>query len=316
MLTLFNPNANVDFVSKLKPFGLLSALLMVGSLVLLFTKGLNFGVDFTGGAEMTVQLPQAWSISDLRTTAEEGGLKGAKIVQIGEPKDAQYLVRVQGDENNINAVSNQLEGALSKKLKSGEFQILKVDLVGPQAGSSLRMSGFLSMLYALICILIYVTVRFDWRYSPGAVIALFHDVLIVLGAFVITQRQFDLQVVAAILAIIGYSINDTIVIYDRVRERSQLDPTATIEAIVNRSVNETMSRTVLTSLTTFFTILAIYLFGGEVTKNFAFALMVGIFAGTYSTVFVASSFVVTMTYYLKRKKSHKNHSGKYSPARA
>jgi preprotein translocase subunit SecF len=163
------------------------------------------------------------------------------------------------------------------------------------------MSGFLSMFYALLCILVYVTIRFDYRYSPGAVLALFHDSVLTLGIFILTQKQFDLQILAALLALIGYSNNDTIIVYDRVRETVHQHPELSIDQAVNRAINETLGRTILTSLCTFFTVFALWIFGGKVIEDFAFTLVVGIVVGAYSSIFVASSLVIFMTQYHERR---------------
>jgi preprotein translocase subunit SecF len=163
------------------------------------------------------------------------------------------------------------------------------------------MSGILSMIYALLCILIYVAVRFDARYAPGAVVALFHDTVIVIGVFILTQKQFDLQILAAILALIGYSNNDTIIVFDRIREELHANPTMNIISAVNKSINETLGRTILTSLCTFLTVFSLWIFGGKALEDFAFTLMVGIIVGTYSSVFIASSLVVFITEFQQRR---------------
>ncbi|MGZ3697515.1 MAG: protein translocase subunit SecF, partial [Bdellovibrionota bacterium] len=246
-------------------------------------------------------VPVAWDISRVRTEMETGGIKGLKVQQIGTPEAHEYLIKAQGDDKSLNQVSKQVADILGKSLKTGEFEIQRVDVVGPAAGSSLRMSGFLSMFYALLCILIYVTIRFDYRYSPGAVLALFHDSVITLGVFIVTQKQFDLQILAALLALIGYSNNDTIIVYDRVRETAHAHPELPIDAVVNRAVNETLGRTILTSLCTFFTVFALWALGGKVIEDFAFTLMVGIVVGTYSSIFIASSLVISITHYHDRR---------------
>jgi preprotein translocase subunit SecF len=171
------------------------------------------------------------------------------------------------------------------------------------------MSGFLSMFYALLCILAYVAFRFDYRYAPGAVLALFHDSVITIGVFLITQKQFDLQILAALLALIGYSNNDTIIVYDRVRETTHAHPELSIEQAVNRAVNETLGRTILTSLCTFLTVFALWAFGGKVIEDFAFTLMVGIVIGTYSSVFIASSLVIFITHYQEKRAAKLKVSG-------
>lgn len=303
MIEIIKSGTQYDFVGKRNFFAGLSLVLMIATFGLFFSKGLNYGIDFTGGAEVQLKVPTTWDIGKLRTELETGGVSGAKVQQIGEAAESQFLVRVQGDEKSLNQVAQTVEGALGKTLKADEFEVQRTSVVGPAAGESLRTSGFLSMLYALVCILIYVTVRFDARYSPGAVLALFHDTVITLGVFILTQKAFDLQILAAILALIGYSNNDTIIVYDRVRETLLLNPKLKIEEAVNKAINETLGRTILTSLTTFLTVLSLWVFGGKVIEDFAFTLMVGIVVGTYSSVFIASSVVIWMTHYYARKEA-------------
>ncbi len=305
MFEIIPSGTQIDFVGRRHLWAGLSVLAVAATVFLFFSKGLNYGIDFTGGAEVQIKVPLAWDTGKVRDELEKGGLKDLKIQKVDNPvqeaKDSQYLIKAQGDEGSLNKISKQVESVLSTQLKSGEFELQRVDVVGPAAGSSLRMSGFLSMFYALICILVYVTIRFDARYSPGAVLALFHDTMVTLGIFIITQKQFDLQILAALLALIGYSNNDTIIVFDRVRETIYHHPNLKIEDAVNRAVNETLGRTILTSLMTFFTVFALWLLGGKVIENFAFTLMVGIVVGTYSSVFIASSLVIFITHYYERR---------------
>jgi preprotein translocase subunit SecF len=279
------------------------------TVLLFFTRGLNYGIDFTGGAEVQIKVPAAWDIGKVRGEMETGNLKGVKVQQIGIPQDSTFLIKVQGDEKSLNQASTTVTEILAKSLKPAEFEIQRVDVVGPAAGSSLRTSGFLSMFYAMVCILIYVTIRFDYRYSPGAVAALFHDSVITLGVFIITQKQFDLQILAALLALIGYSNNDTIIVYDRVRETVHGHPELTIDQAVNRAVNETLGRTILTSLCTFITVASLWLFGGKVIEDFAFTLMIGIAVGTYSSIYIASSIVVAITHHNEKRNARMKASG-------
>jgi preprotein translocase subunit SecF len=309
MLHLIRPGTDIDFVGKRNLWLGVSILCIVATIILFFTKGLNYGIDFTGGAEVQVKIPNTWDIGKVRSAMETGGLKNVKVQQIGEPVEGQFLIKAQGDEASLNATSTKVQDAFKKDLQPGQFEVQRVDVVGPAAGSSLRMSGFLSMFYALLCILIYVTIRFDYRYSPGAVLALFHDSVITLGVFIVLQKQFDLQILAAVLALIGYSNNDTIIVYDRVRETVHQHPELTIDKAVNRAVNETLGRTILTSLCTFFTVFALWIFGGKVIEDFAFTLMVGIIVGTYSSIFIASSMVIAITHYNEKRQAKMKASG-------
>jgi preprotein translocase subunit SecF len=315
MFHLIRPGTTIDFVGKRFLWMGISVALILLTIVLFFTKGLNYGIDFTGGAEVQIKVPNSWDIGKVRTEMESGGLKGVKVQEIGLPQDSQYLIKAQGDENSLNQTSVQVGQILVKTLQPAQFEIQRVDVVGPAAGSSLRTSGFLSMFYALLCILIYVTIRFDYRYSPGAVLALFHDSVITLGVFIITQKQFDLQILAALLALIGYSNNDTIIVYDRVRETTHAHPELNIEQAVNRAVNETLGRTILTSLCTFLTVASLWLFGGKVIEDFAFTLMIGIVVGTYSSIYIASSIVVAITHYNEKRMAQMKASGQVTKKR-
>lgn len=310
MFEIVKSTVNIDFVGKRKLWLGVSVLCILLTAVLFLTKGLNYGIDFTGGAEVQIKVPSNWDIGKVRSEMESGGLKGEKVQQIGDPAGHDFLVKAQGDENSLNQVAHQVQGILLKTLKPDDFRIERVDVVGPAAGQSLRMSGYLSMFYALICILIYVGIRFDYRYAPGAVLALFHDSVITIGIFILTQKQFDLQILAALLALIGYSNNDTIIVYDRVRETLHSHPELSIEDAVNRSVNETLGRTLLTSICTFITVFCLWLFGGKVIEDFAFTLMVGIVVGTYSSIFIASSIVIFITEYQAKRQAQLKASGK------
>ncbi|MFL5813339.1 MAG: protein translocase subunit SecF [Bdellovibrionia bacterium] len=310
MFELVKPSINIDFVGKRRLWLALSLLCVVLTAALFLGKGLNYGIDFTGGAEVQVKVPQTWDIGKVRDAMESGGLKNAKVQQIGDPTSHDFLVKAQGDESSLNQVAGQVESILGKSLSPTDFKIERVDVVGPAAGQSLRMSGYLSMFYALLCILVYVGIRFDYRYAPGAVLALFHDSVLTIGIFILTQKQFDLQILAALLALIGYSNNDTIIVYDRVRETLHAHPEMSIEQAVNRSINDTLGRTLLTSICTFITVFSLWLFGGKVIEDFAFTLMVGIVVGTYSSIFIASSIVIYITEYQARRQAALKASGK------
>lgn len=295
MFELIRPGTKIDFVGKKNIFLFISGVLVLASLVGLFTKGLNYGIDFLGGAEIQVRVPADWDIQKLRDSLEKGGVPDPRITQIGDPSQNEYLVKVQTDEASLNKVSQQVEGSISAVVEKGKYEITRADVVGPAAGASLRKSGFLAVFYALLGILIYVSIRFDMRYSPGAVLALFHDTIMVVGVLIITQTPFDLTTLAAILALVGYSNNDTIIIFDRIRETMKFNPNASVEGIVNQALNETLGRSMLTSLATFLSTFAIWAFGGEVIRGFAFTFMIGIIVGAYSSIFIAGSMVIYLT---------------------
>lgn len=313
MFEIIKSGTKINFVTTRYIFIAVSIIGVVGSLFLIGTKGLNYGIDFTGGAEVHARFNNGWQTDDIRSALEAGGVSDAKIIKIGEGQvnaANEYLIRIQAAESELNQVAGKVETIFKDKVGADKFEMLRTEVVGPAAGSSLRKRGFLAMFYALLAILVYVAVRFDTRYAPGAVIALFHDTVLVLGVFALSGKQFDLTILAAILALIGYSNNDTIVVFDRVRETTEMHPELKIEDVVNRSINETLGRTILTSLTTFFTVFALWFWGGSVLENFAFALMVGIVVGTYSSIFVASSLVIALTKYQQNRDRKYKSSGK------
>jgi len=307
MFHIISPHSNIDFMGKRKIWIGLSVSMILLTFVLFFTKGLNYGIDFTGGAEVKVKVPASWDTSKLRTSLEKGKLTGMKILQIGDASESTFMIRAQDEGKNLNLVVKQMTDSLTADLKPGEFEVKSADIVGPTAGGLLRKNGFLAMFYALLSILLYVAIRFDFRFAPGAVMALFHDSIIVIGVFIITQKEFDLTVLAAVLALIGYSNNDTIIVYDRVRETMKMNPTGKIEDIVNISVNQTLGRTIMTSLATFVCVAMLWAFGGHVIEPFAFTLLIGLVVGTYSSIFIASSMVIVLAHYQEEQKRAGKH---------
>lgn len=302
MFEIIPKNTKIDFAGKRYITIAISVVAMIATVVLFFTKGLNYGIDFTGGAEVQVKFNKGYSIGELRSLLEAKSFKNLMIQQLGEDSLHEYLVKIGGeDEESLQKVGLRMETAIESVMAKTDFEIQRVDVVGPQAGSELRKSGFLSMFYALLCILIYVAIRFDFRYSPGAVLALFHDSVITMGIFILTQKEFSLQIVAAILTIIGYSNNDTIIVFDRIRETFKAHPNKSIEDVVNSSINETLSRTLLTSLTTFLVTMSLMILGGGVIHEFAFTMCIGIVVGCYSSIFVASSVLIEITNWQKRR---------------
>jgi preprotein translocase subunit SecF len=301
MLHIIRPGTQIDFVGKRHLWLGLSVVFILATVVLMVTKGLNYGVDFTGGAEVQITVAKEWDTAKVRDALEKSGLQGPRIQQAGDTTGPthDYLVRVQATEAELNQVGERVKKAFEG---APSFSVGKVDVVGPAAGSLLRQKGFLSMFYALLVILVYVAIRFDSRFAPGAVIALFHDTVFTIGVFAVTQMQFDLTILAALLVLIGYSNNDTIIVYDRVRETMALHPSMKIEEVVNRAINDTLGRTLVTSITTILSALALYLFGGDVIRNFAFTFIIGIVVGTYSSIFIASSVVIWITQVQKKKK--------------
>ena len=280
----------INFTGMRKPAMILSALLMIASVVSLFTNGLNLGVDFTGGTVIEIGYDKPADVDNIRTILTEANYDAA-VQHFGTAKDVLIRIAPQ-DGVERSKIGDQVFALL--KQTNPEIDLRRVEFVGPQIGDELRDDGGTAMLLALAGILIYVTLRFEFRFSVGAIIALVHDVLITVGIFSITRIEFDLTILAAILAIIGYSLNDTIVVFDRVRENYLKLRKASSEESVNTSINQTLSRTIVTSLTTLLVLAALFYFGGEIIHGFALAMIIGVIIGTYSSIYVASSSLLMM----------------------
>ncbi|MCW9028673.1 MAG: protein translocase subunit SecF [Kangiella sp.] len=284
-MSFLNEDTNYDFLKVRKFAFALSVILIIASIVSFFTKGLNYGLDFTGGTLVEVGYEQDADLSKIRQQLDEIKINGAIVQNFGSAKVVQIRMPQQDHIENAK-VSDVVLAALA----NDGSKVIKRDqsFVGPVVGEELKEQGGLAMLVALICIMIYVALRFEWKFSVGSVAALAHDVIIVVGFFSITSVEFDLTVLAALLAVIGYSLNDTIVVFDRIRENFLLMRKATPKEVINNSINLTLSRTVMTSLTTMLVLLALFFFGGQTIHSFAEALIVGVLVGTYSSVFIAS----------------------------
>jgi preprotein translocase subunit SecF len=282
----FFKETNIDFAGLFPYAATFSSLVIMATFILIFTKGLEFGIDFRGGAEVQVKFQQAVSLTELRKTLSDKGNYSISVQSIGKEQDNEFLVKIS-TQDDLNKVSMHLQKILEDSFKAQGVEIQRTDIVGPKAGHELRTSAVKAMCYAILAIAIYVGLRFDFKYAPGGVLALIHDALIVVFFFAITGKEFSLQIVAAILAIIGYSINDTVVIYDRVREYEASQPGMPLKNIINKAINETMSRTILTAGATLIVCFGMLIFGGDVIRDFFWALTVGIISGTYSTIYVA-----------------------------
>ena len=275
---------NLDFMGRVRQAMILSVGLMILSIGSLLTQGLNLGVDFEGGTLIEVGYPGPVELDAVRKRLEESGFERAVVQHFGSAQDV--LVRIKPDDRPQSELSNKV----LESLRGGqELQLRRVEYVGPQVGEELRDDGGLAMLYALALILIYVALRFEYRFSFGAIIALVHDVIVTIGFFSLTQIEFDLTVLAAVLAVIGYSLNDTIVVFDRIRENFRQLRRHSNTEVFNVSINQTLSRTLMTSLTTLLVLLALFFLGGGVIHAFSIALIVGVVIGTYSSIYVAGS---------------------------
>ncbi|MES2527030.1 MAG: protein translocase subunit SecF [Bdellovibrionota bacterium] len=293
---------NVDWVGLFKYAGLASLILVVGTLILFFTKGLNYGVDFRGGVEIQVKFKDKVDLGTLRAYLAEKNVPVSQLQTIGEDDQNEFLLKLDSDEkSDLNKVSNNVGTALTEKFGAGSFDILKNDIVGPKAGAELRTSAFKALMWAILAIMIYLALRFDYKFAPGAIAALIHDVVLIVGAFILTQKEFSLQIVAALLAIIGYSVNDTVVIYDRVREIEAAHPNLTTAETVNRAINETMSRTIITSLTVLGVSVVMLIWGGSVIHDFFFAMTIGVVLGVYSTIYIAVPMTVMYEKLISKK---------------
>ena len=285
-LELFKTETHIDFMGKRRLMaGLLAALILI-SLGSLFTRGLALGLDFTGGTLIEVNYAAPVELPAVRTALTQAGFGDAVVQHYGSPREVMVRLAPRADEDSAELSTRVL--ATLQQASSDQVNMQRVEYVGAQVGDELTEQGGLAMLFALIGILIYVALRFEWRFSLGAVLATVHDTVFTLGFFSLFGIEFDLTVMAAVLAVIGYSLNDTIVVFDRIRENFRLIRTGTIADVMNAAINQTLSRTIMTGVTTLLVVVALYFFGGQVVHGFSLALVVGILIGTLSSIYVAS----------------------------
>jgi len=290
---------NVDWMGRRHiAFIISGACVLISLISLLVHGGPRYGVDFTGGSLVEIQTTPPLHADQVRAAVDHAGYSGSEIQELSRP--GQFLIRVESKPGNQSPASG-IAHAVQTEHPSARVEVLRVETVGPRVGSELRGAAIKAILFAMGLILIYVGIRYDWRYSLGAVVALFHDVFITVGALSITNKEITLTVVAALLTIAGFSINDTIVIFDRIRERSKTLRREPPAKVMNIAVNETLSRTIITSFTVFLTVLSLYLLGGEVIHDFSFAMLVGVVFGTYSSVYVASGLALEIQLWLERQ---------------
>ena len=290
-MEFFKKKTSIDFMGHRRAWYAVSATLMVAALVLIAVRGLNLGIDFTGGVVMEVAFPEAANIDKVRGALEEKGYGDAVVQSFGTTRDV--LVRLLPREGkNVNVVSHDVLEAIKAYNPAAELR--RTEVVGAQVGAELAEQGAMAALFCFLFILGYVALRFQWKLGVGAIVAAMHDPLIILGIFAVTQMTFDLPTLAAILAVVGYSINDTVVVFDRIRERFVLTRKGTPTEIVNLAINETLSRTIMTSVTTMITVLALLSLAGDTLHGFAIALTIGILVGTYSSIFIASSIALDL----------------------
>ena len=296
-MQLIRPDLNVNFLGSRKIALSFSAFVILASLALIFFKGLNLGIDFTGGTLVEVRFHKQVEIAEIRSAIEPAGYGKAVIQEFGSPSD--ILIRVQNRTDvEPSVISTAILDALGGYFGPDQVEMRRVEFVGPQVGEELKSAGMWAVIYTLIGILVYVMFRFRLRFALGADAALLHDIIIVVGVFSLFGIEFSLSVVAALLTVLGYSLNDTIVVFDRIRENFELNkkkktPENEVE-VCNQSINQTLARTLMTSLTTLLVVFSLFFLGGEVIHDFAFALLVGIAVGTYSSIFIATPIMLSL----------------------
>ncbi len=300
-MEIIKPDTNIDFLKMKNLFVTLSVvLILIGIGSIIAHKGLNYGIDFAGGTLLQLKFNEKADIGKIRESLKGIDLGDSVIQEYGSPEEV--IIRVEESSESLQNLSDLITEALEQTFGKDAFIVERVEVVGPQVGQDLRSKAFRALLFAMIGILIYITFRFEFRFAVGAVLALLHDVIITVGIFSLLGKEFTLPIIAALLTIVGYSLNDTIVVFDRIRERMKLKKKESYEATINQSINMTLGRTLLTSLTTLVVVLALFLLGGEVIHDFAFAMIVGIFVGTYSSIFIASPTLVVFQRFAKPSK--------------
>ncbi|MFT7004414.1 MAG: preprotein translocase subunit SecF [Sulfurimonas sp.] len=284
-MEFFKYTRTFNFMGKSKAAMIFSIILVLASYALLMTKGLNYGVDFAGGTIVQVKYDKAAPIDVMREKLKSNKLfNGASITKFGS--DEEVVIRMKSTTGSVTVDIGDITRAALKD--TGDYKIRRVDIVGPKVGSELKEKGLMSLVLAILGILVYVAFRFEWRFAVASIVALIHDISIALGAITLVGLDVNLDVLAALLTILGYSLNDTIIVFDRIREGVTSSKNTDLTSIINESVTRTLARTTLTSLTTFFVVFTLFMFGGEIIHAFAFTLLVGVVVGTYSSVFVAS----------------------------
>lgn len=293
---------NLPLIKYRYLFITLSIVFVIGSVVLIFTKGFNYGIDFEGGAKLEYKFSKAVTEGEVRTALVRLNMKGIQVVRFGEKSDNRMSIKVQLPEEHAQ-IGGTITAELEKTFGKGEISLDQEETVGPKVGKELRKKALFTILFSWALMLIYIGYRFDFMFAPGAVLSLVHDVLITLGFFALLGKEVDLTILAAILTLIGYSINDTIVVFDRIRENKGRISPSTINDVVNESINSTLSRTIITSLVVLFVVVVLFIKGGGTLHDFAFALIVGAIVGTYSSIFIASPiYIGVYNYWPKARK--------------
>ena len=290
-MEFFHKKTTFRFMAQRRIWYVVSAVVLLAATTSFFVRGINFGIDFTGGVVLELEFPRDADIEKVRTTVEEAGFAHAAVQSFGTPRDVMVRLLPQEGEDT-NKVAQSVLAAIHAYEPNVELR--RTEVVGPQVGAELANKGALAILVTFIGILIYVGVRFQWKLGVGAIVAALHDPIVILGFFSETQMTFDLPTLAAILEIIGYSLNDTVVVFDRIREKFVSQRKAAPAEVIDGAINETLSRTIMTHLTTMITVLALLFFGGEVLRGFSVALAIGVIVGTYSSIYIASAIALDL----------------------
>jgi preprotein translocase subunit SecF len=296
MFELIKPGTNIDFVGYRFYAVTASIVVIVVGVVSLLVRGVNYGIDFAGGTLVQVKFSQPVSINDIRSAVESISAKDVTVQDFGTGRSNEFIVRMlESDPELKQGLPQQVGNALTERFKGkSDFEVLRVESVGPRVGKDLRQRAVLAVLAATVVMGIYIAIRFEPRFGIGAAVALLHDVMVAVTALSLTRMEFDLTTVAALLTIVGYSVNDTVIVSDRIRENMRKNRREPLASVMNRSINETLSRTILTGGTVLLVVLALFFLGGEIIHGFAFTLLVGVIVGTYSSVYIASPIVLYM----------------------
>lgn len=291
-MELIKPGTRIPFTRYRYVAVAISSVVNLAVLILLFTKGPLLGVDFAGGTVAQLKFSKPVTIPEIRNALGELGAGDTVVQDFGQQGSNEFLVRLQRTSAQLGELGELIKEKLTKQFGSGGFEIRRIESVGPKVGSELRQKGAWSVIAATIMMGVYIWLRFELRFGLGAVVALIHDVLVTIGALIVANYEFDLTIIAALLTVVGFSVNDTVIVCDRVRENMRKIKRESLEGIINTSINETLSRTIITTGTAILVLLALFVLGGGVIRPFAFALLVGFFSGVYSTIFIASPVVL------------------------
>ena len=302
-MELIKPDSNINFIGNIKRALIFSLILIsIGLGSLIIKGGPRYGIDFEGGTLVQIQFFTKVDISELRVALSNLAIEGLSVQEFGEKEANEYLITMKKTTGELEGLSDKIKAALEKRFGSESLDVRRVEMVGPKVGKDLRRKGMLAVTFSLLGMLFYIWWRFELRFGVGAIICLMHDVIITLGALSITDKPIDLPIIAALLTVVGYSVNDTIIISDRIRENLKKMIRERLREIVNKSVNQTLSRTCITAGTTLVVVTALFFLGGEVIHDFTFTLIVGICIGTYSSIFISSPLLIVWERLFPRKK--------------